>query len=143
MRKLNEANVSYPKSMNGKNKTEEKFIAPSPPYLISGVRSLLCAIMLQAMRDAQKQGTIIGDEAREFLRNGAGWIMHYLYGLELNGEELLALIDGGHIDKHLRMKVMRYSRDVHRMDRPDLEEIRLKPLPPELNENLLTGGEKL
>lgn len=129
--------------MNGKPKAEEKFIALSPNYLISGVRSLLCAIMLQAMRDAQKQDTLIGNEAREFLRNGAGWIMHYLYGLELNGEALIDLIDGGHIDEHLRMKVMRYSRDVHRTDRPDLEEIRLKPLPPELNENLLVGGEKL
>ena len=143
MRKFNEDTMSYPKTMNGKHEAEEKFIPLSPQYLISGVRALLCAIMLQAMRDAQKQDTIIGDEARDFLRNGAGWIMHYLYGLELNGEELIALIDGGHIDKHLRMKVMRYSRDVHRMDRPDLEEIRLKPLPPELNENLLTGGEKL
>ena len=40
------------------------------------------------------------------------------------------------------MKVQRYRRAVHRRDRPDLEEIRLKPLPPELNENLLFGGEK-
>lgn len=135
--------MSYPKSMNGKHKPGKKIIALPPQYLISGIRALLCAIMLQAMRDAKKQDTITGDEAREFLRNGAGWIMHYLYGLELNGEALIALIDEGHIDEHLRMKVLRYSRDVHRIDRPDLEEIRLKPLPSELNENLLTGGEKL
>jgi len=135
--------MSYPKSRNGRHKTKEKFIPLSPQYLISGIRALLCAIMLQAMKDARQPDTITGDEAREFLRNGAGWIMHYLYGLELNGEALIALIDEGHLDEHLRMKVLRYSRDVHRVDRPDLEELRLKPLPPELNQNLLTGGEKL
>ena len=135
---------SYPRinGRNGKSGREIQAEQAKPNYTIEGIRALLCAILLRAMSDAKAEDITLHDEAREFLCEGAGWITHHLYGLELDGKTLITLIDAGHLDDHLRMKVQRYRRTVHRIDRPDLEEIRLKPLPPELNAGLLYGGEK-
>lgn len=134
----------YPRinGRNGKSGREIKIEEDRPNYPMKSIRALLSAILLRAMSDAKAGDSNRRDEARDFLRDGANWITHHLYGLELDGEALITLIDEGHLDEHLRMKVQRYRRVVHRIDRPDLDEIRLKPLPPELNAGLLYGGQK-
>jgi len=139
-------NIKFPypriNGQNGKSGHKVQIGEDKPSYSTEGIRALLCAILLRAMSDTKARDSPLRDEAREFLRDGATWITRHLYGLELDGNVLITLIDEGRLDEHLRMKVQRYRRPVHRIDRPDLEEIRLKPLPPELNSGLLHGGEK-
>lgn len=141
---ISDIKFPYPRILgrNGKPGQAAQPEEVQPNYSLGSIRALLCAILLRAMSDAKGEDSRWRDEAREFLHDGASWITRNLYGLELDGNVLITLIDEGHLDEHLRMKIQRYRRAVHRIDRPDLEEIRLKPLPPKLNAGLLFGGER-